>query len=329
MSTRKAELLLALIVLATSSSYLFTKLGTADMGPFTLVALRFAIAFVPLALVFFPRIRRANRLTVGIAALLAFLFFVLLATQAVGLATVTTTEGAFLSSTTVVWVPVMTAILTRKLPSRFVVGGCALVMVGIAVLLGIQGVGFTDGAILFLISAVVYGVHIIIVDRMGKRIDAVAMGALEMGFAAIPAALCAFAFETPALPTSTMAWVNVLALGLVCSAFAIGLQPEVQCYTSPERYGVLFGLGPAFSAILGIVFLGEPVTVNVLAGSALILAGVFLVILFDSKGESEGERVSEKATEAVAQRADLEKLAWQDSSEENASCANRSACLEL
>lgn len=279
MSRRRAEAVLVVIVMATSSSYLFTKIGTGGLPVFTLITLRFVIAFIACAIVFAPRILHAGRRTVGVGVLLGAIMFALLAAQAFGLDSLSTTNGSFLASTTVVIVPLIMALITHRRPKPAVIAGGTITMTGIALLTGVGGMPFTTGAILYLLSAVLYAVHIIIIDRFALTIDVLCAGIIELAFAAVPSALCMFALETPQLPQSSETWGCVLALGLLCSAFGLAMQPMAQQHTTPERYGVLFGLGPVFSAVLGAVFLHESIGVHGLIGAALVLAGVIFVVV--------------------------------------------------
>jgi drug/metabolite transporter (DMT)-like permease len=72
MSNSCAELLLAAVIAARSISYLLEKVGLESIAPFTLLGIRFLIAFVFLGLVFWQKIRgasvRALRAWMGILA---------------------------------------------------------------------------------------------------------------------------------------------------------------------------------------------------------------------------------------------------------------------
>ena len=52
MTRTQAELLLAAVIIARSTSYVLTKVGLQDMGKFTLLAVRFLLAFAFLAVLF-------------------------------------------------------------------------------------------------------------------------------------------------------------------------------------------------------------------------------------------------------------------------------------
>lgn len=296
--------MLVAIVFATSSSYLLTKLGVANMGAFNLIALRFLVAFAALAICCAPRLLRASRKTLCVGALLGAAMFAILALQAFGLSSISTTEGAFLSSTTVAFVPILQALIMRRLPRGLVVAGVAATMVGIAFITSVGFVGITQGALFYLVGAVVYAVHILIVDRCVGRIDALAAGIFELLFAGILSAGFSFVFESPRLPEGGGEWACVLGLALVCSAFGMGVQPVVQQYTTAERYGVLFGLSPLFSALLGMVCLGEAMGAFGWLGAAFVLAGVLVVVRTkDEKSPHSGGLLGAETNGALEEEA--------------------------
>ncbi len=60
MSVRKAELLLAAVIIARSTSLLFVKVGLGTISPFNLIAARFCLAFVILSVIFYKRLLHGN-----------------------------------------------------------------------------------------------------------------------------------------------------------------------------------------------------------------------------------------------------------------------------
>ena len=61
MSRRVSEILLASVIAARATSYLFSKLILQGMGIFNLMAVRFLLAFALLAVLFFPRLKRIDQ----------------------------------------------------------------------------------------------------------------------------------------------------------------------------------------------------------------------------------------------------------------------------
>lgn len=65
----QADLLMLLVTIAWGLPYLFMKIGIDSLGEFNVIALRFGLAFVLAAGLFFRRFRKINRFTLTYAAI--------------------------------------------------------------------------------------------------------------------------------------------------------------------------------------------------------------------------------------------------------------------
>ena len=81
MTRVKAELLLAAIIVARGSSYLFSKLSLGTIGPFTMLALRFIISFALLYIIFFKKINNINRKEMLHGSVLGILLFTIVSLE--------------------------------------------------------------------------------------------------------------------------------------------------------------------------------------------------------------------------------------------------------
>lgn len=275
---RTADLTMVCIAMAWGTSYLFMKLGLGVLPPFTVLALRFCIAFLIVASIFFKQLNHTWR-TIGNGALLGVLTYGMCALLILGLKTTTASNAGFLTSTAVVMVPIFHAFLVKKLPDISVIVGTILTTVGISCLTLQQSLVFHSGDILCFVGAVIYAIYIILTDKLSKQDDGLLLGIWQIGFAGLYSSVSALIFETPSLPSSTIGWVAVLGLAVLGSAFAFVAQPVAQKYTTPEHTGVLFSLEPVFAAIFAFIFLHETMSGRGYLGVILVMAGVFTVSL--------------------------------------------------
>ena len=273
---RRADGMIALISMAWGSSYLMMKVGLDGRGPFCLTALRFSLAFAAVALLFLPQLRRTTWRTLGHAAALGLLLFGVFAFLLHGMETTTASNAGFLTSTTVVLVPLLNALLRRRPPEGPIALGAVLALGGIGLLSFQSGTGFHSGDLLCLGGALCYACHILLTDRLTRRDDALLLGVWQLGFTALYGALALLLFEPPTHPTSPTQWAAVLGLALVCSAFGFVVQPLAQAHTTPEHTGLLFALEPVFAALFARLFLHEALSAQGLLGAGLVLAGVLV-----------------------------------------------------
>ncbi len=275
---KTADLTMVCIAMAWGTSYLFMKLGLGVLPPFTVLALRFCIAFLIVASIFFKQLNHTWR-TIGNGALLGVLTYGMCALLILGLKTTTASNAGFLTSTAVVMVPIFHAFLVKKLPDISVIVGTILTTVGISCLTLQQSLVFHSGDILCFVGAVIYAIYIILTDKLSKQDDGLLLGIWQIGFAGLYSSVSALIFETPSLPSSTIGWVAVLGLAVLGSAFAFVAQPVAQKYTTPEHTGVLFSLEPVFAALFAFIFLHETMSGRGYLGVILVMAGVFTVSL--------------------------------------------------
>ena len=190
-------------------------------------------------------------------AVLGLFLFGLFAFLMHGLQTTSASNGGFLTSTTVVLVPLFHAVIKKKMPDHQNVLSILLTMTGICLLTLQQSLVFHSGDILCLAGAAVYAVQILLTDKFAQEEDGMLLGIWQLGFAALYGVICTFMFETPTLPSSGFQWIAILGLAFVCSAFGFVMQPMAQKYTTPEHTGLLFALEPVFSAVFSYIFLHE------------------------------------------------------------------------
>ena len=276
MTQRQADVLIAAISVAWGTSYLLMKLGLNGIETFTLIALRFGIAFVITYIIFFKRLNKVGSETIRSSALLGLILFGVFTTLMYGLKTTTVSSAGFLTSTTVIFVPILQAFITRKMPKLPIIAGVVVIVIGIGLLTIKDSFVIEAGSMLCLLAALLYAIHIIVTSSYAHKTDPLQLGIFQLGFTTLYALIFLFIFETPALPSNTTEWVAVLGLALVCSAFGFVVQPIAQKFTTPERTGVLFALEPVSSALFGFIFLHEILPLQGYIGAMLVLCGVFI-----------------------------------------------------
>lgn len=119
MKTRQAELLLAGVIVARATSLLFSKVSLRSIGPFQLMGLRFALAFLVLLLLFGrKKLTGLKPRTLWRGFLLGAAFFAVMTAELFGLRETDSSTTSFLENTAIVWVPFLSAALHRARPGR-------------------------------------------------------------------------------------------------------------------------------------------------------------------------------------------------------------------
>ena len=254
-------------------SYTFMVLGLEVLAAYNVVALRCLIAFAVASLIFYKKLVNTNLETITYAAIQGALLFTVFALSLFGLEQTSASNAGFILSLTVVLVPIFSSFIERALPSRAVSFAIVCTLIGIVILTVKESLTFNIGDIFIAIAAICYSIYLILNSKFTKKVESISYGVYQLGFAGIIAAVLCLLFEVPSLPNTSLGWMAILGLGIICTAFCFIAQAVVQQYTSPTHTGLIFSLEPIFASIFAIIFLGEILTLQLVIGGGLILAG--------------------------------------------------------
>ena len=291
-SRSRAELLLAGVITARATSYLFSKLIMQSMSMFNMLGIRFLLAFTLLLILFFKRIRKINRKTFAAGAVMGCLYFLVMTAELNGLKRTSSGNVSFLENTAIVIVPLLQAVLLRRFPRWKAVICALLCLIGVGFLTIGSGMAFGAGEMFCILAAFLYACAILTTDRLTHgNIDALAAGIVQVGMIGALSLTASLLFEAPRLPSGMLEWTGIVMLAVVCSGFGFTLQPVAQSGTTAERAGMFCALNPMVATILGIVFLHEAFTVQSAVGGGLILAGILISELPEPKPKENLLRV--------------------------------------
>lgn len=274
------DLVLMGVALVWGSSYLVAKDLTAVAPILVVLALRYAISAVALALV----CRRARttitgRRELGVGVLLGCTQAAVLTLETFGVSGTTATNAGLIISLTVIFTPLLDSVWQRRpLPAPFF-AATVVGVVGVALLVSSEGFrlpGWGDG--LMLAAAAVRAVHVSLIGRltadrpysslMLTTIQAV-VGTVVLSAAAAPQLLEA----VPRL--SAAAWGQLAYLALACTVFAFLAQTWAIRRTSASRASLLMGTEPVWAVVVGVGVGGEHLTSAIVAGAVLVVAAAY------------------------------------------------------
>lgn len=85
------------------------------------------------------------------------------------------------------------------------------------------------------------------------------------------------------VPNTTIVWLNILAMAVVCTAAPILLLLEGLKHTSAEKASILSVLEPVFVVIFGMILLGETMSGLQAIGVATVLVGAIITLLIQAE----------------------------------------------
>jgi drug/metabolite transporter (DMT)-like permease len=272
-----ADLALIFATLIWGSTFTIVKLSLAQVSPILFIALRFwvatliMIAVLPRAIIGISGRTLRRGLTLAAVLLSGFVF------QTLGLRSTTPSRSAFITSLSVLLVPLLGYFLFRHRPRFQPLVGVVLATVGLAMLTLTTGdLKFRWGEGLTLICAIVYALHILLLGRYLPTSDYRQLVILQMAGGAV---LCIIFI--PMLETPFLAWDATFALylfitGALATAFAFYCQNKAQQYTTPNRVAVILSLEPFFAVFFAYMILGQNLSGKEWLGGALVVAGILV-----------------------------------------------------
>ena len=291
-SFRTGCLLMAALSIARGSSFLFSKQLLGSMEPLNLLGMRFTLAFLILFVLFSRKVIADIRMdphVIHASLLLGGVYFLCMAAELIGLQYTTASTCSFLENSAIVIVPIIETILLRRLPKPVIITSTIITFLGIGLIVlrgsansvSAAGSSFLGshlglGEILCMIAALTYAAAIIITDRISKKYDPLTLGILYVGFMGLLGLAASFLFETPHIPQSGSAWIMLLALAVLCTAFGFTIQPVAQKPLSSETSGIICAVNPLTTAVLGWLLMGDSLGISGMIGAILIITGIIL-----------------------------------------------------
>lgn len=255
--------------------------------PYTFVFLRSAITCLAL-LISMPLLNRlnpannaptaSNRRHLAVGALCGA--FLVLATilQQVGLVTTTTAKSGFITALYIIIVPILGIFLGRK-PRAAIWLGVLVSLIGLYFLCWQGTLNVNVGDLFTLGSAVVFAVHIQLIDRLGSNLNSIKLSAIQFGAAAVIACAVMLLFETPNLDGILACWTDILYVAIFSGALGYTLQIVGQKSTDPTLASLIMCLESVFAALGGWLVLGEALSGREILGCALMLSASVIALL--------------------------------------------------
>ncbi len=241
-----------------------------------LLAVRFAIASVALAVFARPRLR-IDRVILRRGVLLGVLYGGAQLLQTAGLAHTSASVSGFITGLYVVATPLLSAVILRTRiagPTWLAVG---LATVGLGVL-SLNGFTVGYGELLTLASAIVYAGHIVALGRISSADTALSLSLVQLVTITAVCLLAALP-DGITLPAGATDWWIVVYLAVVAGALTMVLQTWAQARIDATRAAVIMAMEPVWAAGFAVAFGSEQITVRMIIGGAAILAAMYLVEL--------------------------------------------------
>jgi len=277
--SRRGWVLFASMCVIWGIPYLLIRVAVSDLSPAALVLARTVVA----AAILLPLAARRDELRpllrhwrplVAFAVIEIAIPWVLLGTAEQHLSSSLT--GLLIAAVPLVAVVVATSTGAREHLSGARLTGLLLGVLGVATIVGVNVEGASAVPLLEVgLVAICYAVGPLILERYLTHLPAMGVIAASLALTAV-IYLPIAAFSVPSEVPSADVVGAVIGLAVVCTAVAFVLFFALIGEIGPVRATVITYVNPAVAAILGVLVLGEHLTVGMLLGFALVLGGSVL-----------------------------------------------------
>lgn len=281
-SSMQLKHLLFLLLLAAiwGASFLFTRVSAPEFGPIAFTSVRIGLAAAALLPILFMKnhwgILRENLGLISFVALLnsAFPFMLLAYTTLYLSAGVTSVLNSF--------VPIFSAVIAhfylKDHLSQKQTLGLLIGIIGVMILMS-DKLAWGNNTILPLCTAFLSGLSYAVGANITKRnlshVPPRLLAASSM-FTAGAMMLPFGAFYWPAQMPSNEAWLSIIAVALLSTAFAYLIFFWLLKEIGPTRTVSVTLIIPIFGVAWGALFLHEPITLSIILGTVVILIGAYL-----------------------------------------------------
>lgn len=282
----QADMTLTLCALVWGATFVTVKAALQHASVFVFMGLRFGFAAALMAIVFAATGRRLTRAEIWPGVRIGLFMFGGYLLQTTGLLRTTPSKAAFITGFSVVLVPLLEAVFSRRRIHLWVWGGALGAFAGLYYL-SVPPAGIRElntGDLLVLGCAAMFAGHILLVGHYSRRRSVSALSFVQVAttavftLTALPAAALA-GWEAPRAEWDAHLILAVFITAVLATAGAFSVQVWAQQYTTAAHAAILLTLEPVFAALTSYIVMHERLSKRGLLGGALILAGILLAEL--------------------------------------------------
>ncbi len=270
--------------------------GMEFVGPFTFQGSRFVIAvivLIPVMLItdgikkkqgiYVPLNKEQKIYHIKGGIICGIVLTVAANIQQIALQYTTPGKGGFITAMYILFVP-LAGIFLRKKVSLKVWIGVVVAVAGLYFLCINESLTVNKGDLLLLMCAVVFSVHIIVIDKFSPNCDGIRLSIVQFVTAGIISVTIMLIVEKPQMSDLVSAWLPIAYAGALSCAGGYTLQIIGQKYsTNPTVASLLMSLESVFSVLAQMVILSDIPSVREFAGCAMMFGAIVLAQLPDKK----------------------------------------------
>ena len=195
--------------------------------------------------------------------------------QQIGITYTTVGKAGFITALYVVLVPIAGIFLHKK-TSVLTWISVALSVIGLYLLCIKEDISIQKGDFYVLLCAIVFTLHIIVIDYFVNFVDGVKMSCIQFFVCSLLSFIVMLFTETPNMNNIFSAGISILYAGILSCGVAYTLQIVGQKGVNPTVASLILCLESVISALAGWLILGQKLSARELTGCALMFTAIIL-----------------------------------------------------
>ena len=160
-----------------------------------------------------------------------------------------------------------------------------MALIGLYLLCITDGFSIGRGDILVLICAVLFSLHILVIDHFSPKADGVKLSCIQFLVCGILSTVLALILEHPQISSILTAWLPILYAGVMSCGVAYTLQIVGQKNVNPTVASLILSLESCISVLAGWILLGQKLSAKELIGCVIMFAAIILAQLPEKSSE--------------------------------------------
>jgi drug/metabolite transporter (DMT)-like permease len=273
----QADLWLILITFVWGSTFTVVKKSLDQVSPVLFVAIRFWLATIITAAFMPAQVRKISRRSLWQGSVLSLALFGGFVFQTLGLRSTSPSYSAFITSLSVLLVPILGFLIFRHRPRPQTIAGVVLATAGLFLLLvRLSELGLRTGDVLTFLCAVMFAFQILFLGHFLLTTDHRQLMLLQMAGTAIFSTLMIPVLEKPFITWDSQLLLYLFVTSVLATSFAFYVQTRAQRLTSANHAALIFSLEPFFAVLFAYWMLGHVLSQREWIGGILVLAGILV-----------------------------------------------------
>jgi Predicted permease, DMT superfamily len=266
------------------SLYVVSKFVLGKIPTFTILFLRFLIASICLFILLrkrnFKKIEKKDYKYIALVGIGGY--FISVGAQLIGTKLASASLASLVNSLNPVVIMLMASIILKEKLTLKKVGSIILALIGVYLIIGGNGGnGQIIGIAFSIFSVLTWSIVSVFMRKVTQKYDSLQItlyGLIIAAFCNLPISIGEIV-NSSGIHIDIKAFIALLYMSIICTGAAYVLWNKSLSMLEAGICSAFYPVQPLVSILLGIIFLNETITINIVIGALLIIMGVLLSLV--------------------------------------------------